>query len=530
MDSAIFRGRTVLAAAVLVLLCGTATVAQRIQFSSPLPDGYQGGSSAGNTGAPAAGSAWTSASPGTAGAATSGQTAGIAGSGSNAAPIYPPASSGYPPANSGGSTWYGAAAPPGTVGGAPVGAPGGPAMSTFVPPSGGTSPAGSGITSSPAGIPSTPGGTMPSQSGIPSGPPGLPQSAPTAPGWSSGVGSGAVAPWSGPVPSYPPNYYGAPPSSTLDGQVQPAGPMWDPYQPPGTTPATLLPQDPSFQLGSGQWAGTMQKFLQEVRLDYLWMPGSGATEIGMNDIGLSATFALPLFYNAQTPLLVTPGFMIHCWSGPETLLGPPPPADLPGQTYDAYLDAAWNPQPTPTFGAELNFRIGVGADFKKVTTRSLRFTGKGLAVLNLSPSFQLKGGMIYYDRVHLKLLPAGGVVWTPTQDWRFDIVFPYPRITKRLNSVGTTEWWLYFAGSYPNGGAWTIKRADEADPAIAGQIDLVDYTDMRVAAGLEFKAINNVRGFVESGVAFERQLHYRSDLPDVFYANVSVFLHAGLAY
>jgi len=505
---AIIRCGTLLAAAAVVLLCATGTVAQRIQFSSPLPNGNLGNPNAGAT----AGPTWTPSASGPSGVGTSGQASGPTAGSASTAPAYPPA-------GVGGNNWYSPSAAPSAVGGATtgVGTSGAPAVNAFATPPATTAPAGSAVAPSPVATP---------------------QSVPAAPGWSSAAGSGTGSPWSGTVPSYPPNYYGTPPayntppSSTLNGQIQPVGPTWDPYQPPGAAPATLLPQDPSFQFGAGeQWAGTMQKFLQEIRLDYLWMPGNGGKEIGINDIGLSATFALPFFYNTQTPLLVTPGFAIHCWSGPETLLpGPPPPADLPGQTYDAYLDAAWNPQPTPLFGAELNFRIGVGADFKKVTTRSLRFTGKGLAVLNLSPSFQLKGGVIYYDRVHLKLLPAGGVVWTPTQDWRFDIVFPYPRVTKKLNAVGTTEWWLYFAGSYPNGGAWTIKRADEADVAIAGQIDLVDYTDMRVAAGLEFRAINNVRGFVESGVAFERQLHYRSDLPDVFYGNVTVFLHAGLAY
>jgi hypothetical protein len=300
-----------------------------------------------------------------------------------------------------------------------------------------------------------------------------------------------------------------------------------------------LPQDPHFQFGppGGYGPGyiaTMQRFLQEVRLDYLWMPGSAAKELGINDAGLSATFAVPFFYNTQTPLLITPGFAVHYWNGPQSIVpGPPPPADLPPRTYDAYLDTAWNPQPTPWLGGELSFRIGVYSDFKTLVTRSLRFTGTGLAVLTFSPSIKVKAGVMYLDRNWVKLLPAGGIVWTPNPDVRFDILFPNPKVTKRLTTSGCTEWWGYLRGEL-GGGAWTVRRADlglpPADQPAAGTIDFVDYDDLRAALGVEFLRIGGLHGFFEAGVSFERQLRYSSLLPEVFRPNPTVFLHAGLGY
>jgi hypothetical protein len=68
------------------------------------------------------------------------------------------------------------------------------------------------------------------------------------------------------------------------------------------------------------------------------MPGSSAHELGISDVELSSTLTLPFFYNSQNPLLITPGFAVHFWSGP------PSPNDLPPQTFDAYLDLAWNPR------------------------------------------------------------------------------------------------------------------------------------------------------------------------------------------
>ena len=43
----------------------------------------------------------------------------------------------------------------------------------------------------------------------------------------------------------------------------------------------------------------------------------------MNRAELSSTFAFPMFYNIETPLLVTPGFAFDWLQGP--LSGPPIP-------------------------------------------------------------------------------------------------------------------------------------------------------------------------------------------------------------
>jgi hypothetical protein len=321
----------------------------------------------------------------------------------------------------------------------------------------------------------------------------------------------------------------------LDGSIQPPPPQWDPYGCPGAPAPTLLPQDPYLQgtpgYGMGTTFTTMQKFIKEVRLDYVWMLGNGGNEFGTNDIGLSATFAFPMFYNAQTPLLVTPGFALHLWSGPDSDLSSATPADMPARAYDAYLDAAWNPQPTEWLGAELSFRIGVYSDFTTVVVRSIRYTGTGLAVLSFSPSFKIKAGVWYLDRNRVKLLPAGGFVWKPNNDVVFEVLFPNPRVAKRLTTVGCTDWWLYLRGEY-GGGAWTVTRTafHDQNPANAEFVDFVDYDDIRVALGLEFKRPGGLTGLFEGGVAFERQLRYSSLLPEVFYLNTTFFLRAGLAF
>lgn len=315
--------------------------------------------------------------------------------------------------------------------------------------------------------------------------------------------------------------------ATLEGGIQAPPPSWDPYAPPVASPNTLLPQDPYYP---GQMPGfsadgtiaTMRKFLQELRLDYHWFAGHGSTqkELGINDIETSATFAIPFLWNAQVPLLITPGFAMHFWDGPMPVGTPPP--DMPARTYDAYLDAAWHPRATDYFGGDLSFRIGVYSDFRKWDNDEIRFSGTGLAVLAFSPAIQVKAGVWYLDRNRVKILPAGGIVWTPNADTRFDILFPNPKLARRLTTVGTTEWWAYARGEY-GGGTWSIQRTD-------GTLATVDYNDIRFAMGTEFVRQQGFKGRFEVGVSFERELYYHPPEPRLFKPNPTVFLGAGLSY
>ncbi|HBO43081.1 MAG TPA: hypothetical protein DD670_03935, partial [Planctomycetaceae bacterium] len=204
------------------------------------------------------------------------------------------------------------------------------------------------------------------------------------------------------------------PAPTYGGTVLPPPGTWDPYAPPGAGQSpTLLPKDYYPTLPGAPDENRLQRLLDEIRLDYHLFSSRGSNGFGINDLDLSVTFAFPMFHNTETPLLITPGFACHWWEGPA---GAPPGslfADLPPRVYDAYLGAAWNPQITPVVGGELAFRVGVYSDFHKVTSDSIRYTGHGLLTLALSPSFKLKGGIVYYDRVRIKMLPAAGVIWTP---------------------------------------------------------------------------------------------------------------------
>ncbi len=380
----------------------------------------------------------------------------------------------------------------------------------------------------------TPFGPAPATGAAPTLPPGGYSAPPAAPGpgWSAPAAPGGLS-------------YGTPPVATLNGNVQPPPPNWDPYAPPGAAPAVALPQDPYYtpqqcppQPGPFTLPpvlATPYRFLHDVSMDYDWFAGHGSStsQLGINDIYVRATFALPMPFFQQPqepPLLITPGFAWHFWDGPSSNASGNP--DMPPRTYDGYLDAAWNPVVVPnSFSAELDASVGVYSDFSQITSQSVRVMGKGMAVIAIpDTNLTMKLGAWYINREKIKLLPAGGLVWKPSPVTRFDILFPNPKFTQQLTTTpGGVEWWWYLSADY-GGGVWTIKRAASATHPEENQIDLVDYDDIRVALGVDFKRPAGVTGFFEGGYACQRELNYASGLPSSFDPNGAFYVHAGVSF
>ena len=75
------------------------------------------------------------------------------------------------------------------------------------------------------------------------------------------------------------------------------------------------------------------------------------------------------------------------------------------QTCGGYCGAAAWPGSVAPF--DLALRVGAYTDFQTFTTDSWRITGRALAVVQLTPTFTLSGGVEYLDRLDVKLLPAG---------------------------------------------------------------------------------------------------------------------------
>jgi hypothetical protein len=359
----------------------------------------------------------------------------------------------------------------------------------------------------------------------------------TAPGVGA-TGATAVNPYTGAVAPFDPysasgsaayQFWSAVTPPTTGGLVTPpAGPLGATTPLPAVTgsfptygPPPPAPPPNQFILPNGaapQFDLTQSiRFIQDVRLRHTYVAGGNdPNDLGINDSEVAVTFTIPNFLTTGQPLFVSPAFALHLWDGPKML-----PADLPPNAYSAYLDFQWASDPTLQIGAELGFRIGVYSDFHTMNQYSLRLQGLGLGVFRLTPTLTAKFGVMYLDRNKIKILPAGGFLWTPTPHVRFDIFFPQPKLSAYLLTVGQSEVWWYLAGEY-GGGAWTIQRAD-------GVSDRVDINDIRVSAGLEWLG-PRFNAFIEAGFVFKRQVIYVVRPEDSFDPGDTWMVRAGISF
>lgn len=314
------------------------------------------------------------------------------------------------------------------------------------------------------------------------------------------------------------------------------------YNQPGVVPGQGFPQQPPVlypngyynnawnqnALGSNSFVqqftqpGPYLKLLEDLRVIYTWVPGDTGAQMDTNDIEVATTLNFPNFLYSGYPISISPGFIFHFWNGPS----PPIMVDLPSRMYSTYTRFDWNPMATPQFGAELSGSIGLYTDFDTVNHDSVRLIGKALLVYRLTPKFTLKGGIEYLDRVRIKLLPAGGVVWTPNDRVKFDIYFPRPKLAQYLITVGTTEVWWYLGGEYGYG-SWTYERQEVGKMGS----NRFDINDLRVFAGLEWtNNATTLQGFTEFGYVFNREVIFAETPADNFDLDDSLMLRAGIAF
>lgn len=302
---------------------------------------------------------------------------------------------------------------------------------------------------------------------------------PPAPAGTAGIGTGMT-----PVP----------PSTVT---VPPPSPYGVPSAFPSSTPNSLFPNGMMGPNGAvnGPY-GAPLRLIQNPGFEYTYVYGETGSDVAMNDFDTFLSVAFPNFLWSGQPIFVTPEFDLTLLDGPQ----PPTMSNLPPQVYAGILGLAWKTNPNNVAGLDLSGSAGVYSDFESVNTDSVRLLGTALITARLTPTMTLKGGVTYLDRLDVKLLPAGGLLWEPNPQTRFDIYFPRPRLSQFLSTVGTTDLWWFIAGEY-GGGSWTMS-----DPG--GAFQRVDINDYRVMGGLEFHSHRGVKGYIEAGYVWNREVLY----------------------
>jgi hypothetical protein len=310
-----------------------------------------------------------------------------------------------------------------------------------------------------------------------------------------------------------------------------------PYTAPpgGAYPSTAFPQQaPPVMFPNGMpWTGAAvpapsirpTRLIQGVRLRYGWLYGDNdPRELQIHEIDTSVPVALPNFLFTGQPIYIAPSFSLQLWDGPPAVL----PADLPSKTYSAFLDTGWKSDLEKRIGGELGVRAGVFTDFDTLTTDSLRVQGVGLMRMNVTSTVTIRAGVMYVDRLDVKLIPAGGILWEPNAQTRWDIFFPEPKFSQYLTTLGNSDIWWYIAGEW-GGDTWTIKRD-------AGFTDRFEYKDLRVMGGIEWGSCDLIQqgrrfGFIEAGWVLDRSvIYYERPGIDNFTMRDTFIIRGGIGY
>ena len=197
--------------------------------------------------------------------------------------------------------------------------------------------------------------------------------------------------------------------------------------------------------------------------------------MGDNDLELKGIFALPC-PTINSPLVITPGFGVQYLQGPaKRRFAAAAARRLRRLPLALASDAAVGTRP--------GHYAGHFSDFEQASSKAFRLTGHGAAAWTWNETTKFVLGAAYLDRPDVELIPIGGVIWTPNDEVTFDLVFPHPKISRRIYWGGQyddkTQDWVYIAGEF-TGDAWAIRRSDGSD-------DLVVLSDYRVILGLERK-------------------------------------------
>ena len=216
--------------------------------------------------------------------------------------------------------------------------------------------------------------------------------------------------------------------------------------------------------------------LQQAIFTVTELPRLGSAGLGLLTLDTSLTIGLPA-PTVNSPLLLTPGFGT---SFIDEVSGPTDPG-LPAQLYDAWLQARWLTKVGDRFGVDLAVAPGWYSDLVNDTAQALRITGHGFGAYEASENLRVVAGVIYLDRYDVNLLPAGGLLWTPADDRRFELIFPRPRLAWRIAERPKAAHWAYLAAEF-GGNQWAMQSATGADEVVVSETDILDGIVYRMAS------------------------------------------------
>lgn len=235
---------------------------------------------------------------------------------------------------------------------------------------------------------------------------------------------------------------------------------------------------------------------------------------GVIDIDAKTSLVIPIFIK-ESPLRLAFGFG-------TTLFDAPALVDLTQPLYGVQAEFRWLVPLSKSWAVDLAAGGGLFSDFIGSASKGFRVTGRAILVKQVTDHLKASIGFAYLGRENLKAIPVAGVIYTPEDDMRYELLIPRSRVARRVRLVGSREHWIYAGVELFGGNSWAIEHPD-------GTNDVFIYRDYRLMVGYETKSSGAVGGRVEAGYAFARHLEFEKD-PAFLNPDATMMLRVGLAY
>ena len=279
-------------------------------------------------------------------------------------------------------------------------------------------------------------------------------------------------------------------------------------------PGFETPYPPDFDCCEAPLIRYRKTCFQGAQAAYGIIPAGDSDGLGIKTLDLLGTFAVP-FGSMDHVISFTPYFRMD-------QLNANPSLDVPDELYDTGVKAFWKKVQSERFTTMVMFTPSVRSDFQ---SREQAFKLFGMALLQwqiVPQKLSMTGGAVYTGRQDFPVLPAIGLYWTPSPEWKLDIQFPAPRLSRRLLKDGdNSETWVYLSGVF-GGNTWAVKRA-------GGQDDQLTLRDLRLVLGVEYLLRENRGVFVETGVVFDRSMEYENIPGEIDFGD-AILLRAGIQF
>lgn len=156
---------------------------------------------------------------------------------------------------------------------------------------------------------------------------------------------------------------------------------------------------------------------------------------------------------------------------------------------------------------------GIYSDFQEINGDDVRVPFLALGGYTFDNGLSLVGGFVYRFGYHSgKYIPALGVSYQPNQDWKLDLVWPRPALTRTVSP----RLQLYIAGDFASD---EYELKDHAFGAKA-----LKYSDYKAMGGASYILFPDVRISASAGYAFARQfMFYDGNRPDLRMDNAPFF-------